>query len=56
MHIKLEPGALYGFTWMNLCKQARSSVTEISKLILFRDFQLVSHFKTTVQNSGNIIG
>ena len=46
MHIKLGPEALYGFTWKNLCKQPRSSVTKISKLILFRGFELVGRFKT----------
>ena len=45
MHIKLGPGALSGFTWKNPCKQPRSSVTKIFKLILFKGFQLVSHFK-----------
>ena len=47
MHIKLGPGALFGFTWKNLCKQPRLSVAKISKLILFRGFQLMSRFKTT---------
>ena len=37
---------LSGFTWENPCKQPRSSVTKISKLILFRGFELVGHFKT----------
>ena len=47
MHIKLGPGALSGVTWKNPYKQSWSSVTKISKLILFRGFQLVNHFKIT---------
>ena len=54
MHIKLEPEASSGFTWKNPCKQLRSSVTKISKLILFRGFELVGRFKTTRRR--NIIG
>ena len=55
MHIKLGPEALYGFTWKNLCKQLRSSVTKISKLILFRVFELVGHFKTKKTSEDNRI-
>ena len=55
MHIKLGPGALYSFTWKNLCKQPRSSVTKISKLILFRGFQLVGDFKTKKTSEYNRI-
>ena len=55
MHIKLGPEALFGFTWKNPCKQPCSSVTKISKLILFRGFQLVSHFKTTKTSDCNRI-
>ena len=55
MHIKLGPGALSGFTWKNPCKHSRSSVAKISKLILFRGFQLVSHFKTTKTSEYNKI-
>ena len=57
MHIKFGPGACYGFTWKNPCKQPRSSVTKIFKLILFRGLQLVGHFKTkkTSEYNGIII-
>ena len=55
MHIKLGPGALSGFTWKNPCKQPWPSVTKISKLILFRGFQLVSYFKTTKTSEYNRI-
>ena len=55
MHIKLGPGALSDFTWKNPCKQPWSSVTKISKLILFRGFQLVSHFKATKTSEYNRI-
>ena len=55
MHIKLGPGALSVFTWKNLCKQRRSSVTKISKLIFIKGFQLVSHFKTTKTSEYNRI-
>ena len=46
------------FIWFrckNPCKHPRFSVTEISKLILFRGFQLVSHFKTTKTSEYNKI-
>ena len=52
---KFGPGALSRFTWKNPCKQPRSSVTKISKLILFRGFQLVNHFKTTKTSEYNKI-
>ena len=55
MHIKLGPEALYGFTWKNPCKQPRSSVTKISKLILFRGFVLVGRFKTKKTSEDNRI-
>ena len=55
MHIKLGPEALSDFTWKNSCKQPRSSVTKMSKLILFRGFQLglglVGRFTTTISES-----
>ena len=47
MHIKSGPGAISGFTCKKFCKHRRSYVIKISKLILFKGFQLVSHFKTT---------
>ena len=55
MHIKLGPEALSGFTWKNLCKQPRSSVTKISKLILFRGFVLVGRFKIKKTSEDNRI-
>ena len=55
MHIKLGPEALSGFTWKNPCKQPRSSVTKISKLILFRGFELVGRFKTKKTSKYNRI-
>ena len=53
MHIKLGPGTLSGFTHKNPCKQPRSSVTKISKLILFKGFQLVGYFKTKNTSENN---
>ena len=50
MHIKLGPKALSGFTWKNPCKQPRSSVTKISKLILFRGFELAGRFNPLPPN------
>ena len=55
MHIKLGPGALSAFTYKNPCKQPRSSVSKISKLILFKGFQLVGHFKTKKTSEYNMI-
>ena len=55
MHLKLGPEALSGFTWKNPHKQPRSSVTKISKLILFRGFELVGCFKTKKTSKYNRI-
>ena len=50
MHIKLGPEALSGFTWKNPCKQPR-----LSKLILFKGFELVGRFKTKKTSEYNRI-
>ena len=55
MHMKLGPEALSGFTWKNPCKQPRSSVTKMSKLILFKGFELVGRFETTKTSEYNRI-
>ena len=56
MHIKFGPGALSGFTWKNLCKERRSSVIKISKLIFIQRFPiLANHFKTTKTSEYNRI-
>ena len=57
MHIKLgpEPCKRKTFYVKNPCKQPRSSVTKISKLVLFRGFELMGRFKTKKTSEYNRI-